>query len=74
MKIEQLRPNLYTLPEDEAFALFNNYYQKRSEDLELMTVVINKPRKKKVKKKIKKKDEVIVSSSDLELLKKLGLV
>lgn len=74
MKIEQLRPNLYTLPEDEAFKLFYDYYIKRSEDLEMVTVLIEKPRKKKATKKGKKKDEVTISSADLELLKKLGLV
>lgn len=74
MKIEQLRPNLYELPRDEGFKLFEEYYEKRSIDLELMTVVIDKPRRKKALIKKKKKDEVTVSPSDLEILKKLGLV
>ena len=74
MKIEQLRPNLYTLPRDEAFQLFIKYCDIRVMDLEAMTVVISKPKKKRAKGKKKKKDEVTVSPSDLELLKKLGLV
>lgn len=74
MKIEQLRPNLYELPRDEGFKLFEEYYEKRTMDLEMMTVIIDKPRKKKVTAVRKKKDEVTVSPSDLEMLKKLGLV
>ncbi len=74
MKLEQLRPNLYELPRDEGFKLFEEYYERRTIDLEMMTVVISKPRKKAVKRKKKKKDEVTVSPSDLEMLKKLGLV
>ena len=74
MKIEQLRPNLYELPRDEAFKLFREYYEKRSMDLEMMTVVIDKPKKKRKAVKRKKKDEVTVSPSDLAMLKKIGLI
>ncbi|MCK5015679.1 MAG: hypothetical protein KAS32_01290 [Candidatus Peribacteraceae bacterium] len=74
MRIEQLRPNLYELSVDEGFKLFEEYYERRSMDLEMMTVIITKPKKKKVAVKKKKKDEVTVSPSDLEILKKLGLV
>ena len=74
MRIEQLRPNLYELPEAEAFKLFEEYCERRIMDLEAMTVIITKPKKKRVKGKRKKKDEVTVSPSDLEMLKKLGLV
>jgi hypothetical protein len=74
MRIEELRPNLYTLPQDEAFKLFTEYYERRSIDLEMLSVIITKPKKKAAKRKKKKKDEVTVSPSDLEMLKKLGLV
>ncbi len=73
MKIEQLRPNLYELSADEAFTLFEHYYERRLLDLEMMTVIINRPKKKKSTRR-KKKDEVIVSPSDLKLLRKLGLI
>lgn len=74
MKIEQLRPNLYEIPRDEAFQLFEQYYARRARDLVEVVVKITKPRKTKAKGKRKKKDEVTVSPSDLEMLKKLGLV
>lgn len=74
MKIEQLRPNLAELPVEEAFPLFEEYYERRTMELEMMTVMLTKPKKKKATTKSKKKDEVTVSPSDLEMLKKLGLV
>jgi hypothetical protein len=76
MKLEQLRPNLAELPMDEAFRLFSAYYDKRSEDLRLLTVELIKPRKKASpakKKEKKKKDEITITPEDLEMLKKLGL-
>lgn len=76
MKLEQLRPNLAELPEDDAFNLFNEYYERRSEDMQLLEVKLIQPgRKKKAStpKKKKKKDEVTISPADLELLKKMGL-
>lgn len=74
MRIEQLRPNLYEIPRDKAFQLFEEYYNRRARDLVEVVVKITKPRKTKAKGKRKKKDEVTVSPSDLEMLKKLGLV
>lgn len=75
MKLEQLRPNLAELPMDDAFRLFSAYYDKRSEDLRLLTVELIKPKKKTAAKKTakKKKDEVTITPEDLEVLKKLGL-
>jgi len=74
MKIEQLRPNIGTLPADEAFHLFNDYCFRRIQDLEMSIVMIDKPKKKKAKGPKAKPDEVKVSPADLEILKKLGLV
>ena len=74
MRIEELRPDLYLLPDNDAFKLFCTYYDQRSADLDAVVVMLSKPRKRKAGKKRKKKDEVTVSSSDLEMLKKLGLV
>ena len=76
MRIEELRPNLFKLPTDEAFKLFEEYYERRGRDLVEMVVRLKNPRraKVKIKGKRKKKDEVTVSPSDLEMLKKLGLI
>ena len=73
MKLEQLRPNLCELPEDQAFQLFLAYCAKRAEDVATLLVT---PMKVNAKKKAlkKKSDEVTVSQKDLEILKKLGLI
>lgn len=70
--LEQLRPDLMSLPREEALVLFSEYYHKRAEDLVQITVETKSPRKK-AKSKAKGKT-VTISPNDLEVLKKLGLM
>jgi hypothetical protein len=77
--LEQLRPNLLELPYEEALHLFTEYYHKRERDLTLIQITpTTTARKAKASNstapKAKKEKTVTVSSDQLALLKKLGLI
>lgn len=74
--LEELRPNLLELPREEALVLFTEYYYKRAEEIQAVLFEVPKTKKKSVKKKTSKKkgDNLSLSPTAVEALKKLGLL
>jgi len=71
MKLQNLKTDFASLKQEEQQNFFFSYYKKRGEDLFLPSTF---SRKKVVVPKDKKDATITVSLSQLELLKKLGLV
>lgn len=74
MKLEQLRPNIGELPEDEAYLLFNVYYEKRRVDISRPVVVPNKKKAATGKKKDPKEKALKLTAEQKDALRKLGLI
>jgi hypothetical protein len=80
--LEQLRPDIGTLPYEEAFVIFTEYFYKREVDLKTITSFIKSKKKlttstakRSVKDKKEKKGKGLkLTAVQLAALKKLGLV
>ena len=72
MKLEQLRTNLLSRTYQGQIEFFTSYREARQKDL---SVIISKERIKEASKGAAKKGkQITVSSTQLEMLKKLGLI
>jgi len=71
MKLEQLRTNFLEVSDAQRLELFTSYYARREKDLE--QVVVKVPKKRAAGKKPSER-KIPVTPTELQMLKKLGLI
>lgn len=79
MKIEQLRPNICEIPVEEGYKLFEEYYHRRSLEIQTAIEIAKAKGQRKgssggKKKSSGKKDQVKVTADKLATLKAMGLI
>ena len=73
--LEQLRTNLLSLSEEEGIVMFSEYYHRREREIqEIPTMVERKKREKKETKERTKGVSLKLSSTEIAVLKQLGLL